>query len=339
MPEYDFNPPPGWPAPPARWRPTPGWQPDPRWPAPPAGWPFWIERRPPRWRKPLFTVIGIAAAVAIVAVIGTTFIRSTTSDRGITVPADADVPEFSTVDEALAYYENEKSTAYEYVTIHPWGYDYGYLDTRVGELDDAVDAEQHDLFPDPNLIARAGYSITVIVTGYTRRVAEWEATYGPKPELLANASGTPAEAALDTISAGVADISFDDFCGTTDDALACVSSGNVVHVPAEITHYTDAQMRDEFGDHWASVMVHEFAHVVQNKYGIRLRDDRDYRRLFVEPSAPAEVGDDVDYPAEHSADCMAAAIQDDYIMGYPGDCTPEKLDFARTIWDGTFYSG
>src|SRR5690606_28003377 len=129
VPDYDFNPPPGWPAPPAGWRPTPGWQPDPRWPVPPAGWPFWIERPPPRWRKPSFTMIGIAAAVAIVTVVGITAIRSSTSDRGITVPADADVPEFASIDDALVYYESEKSAAYDYVDAHPWGYDYTYLDT------------------------------------------------------------------------------------------------------------------------------------------------------------------------------------------------------------------
>lgn len=42
-----FNPPPGWPAPPAGWEPPPGWQPDPRWPAPPPGWQFWLPPRGP----------------------------------------------------------------------------------------------------------------------------------------------------------------------------------------------------------------------------------------------------------------------------------------------------
>lgn len=39
-----FNPPPGWPAPPAGWRPPPGWQPDPSWPQPPTGWSFWLTQ-------------------------------------------------------------------------------------------------------------------------------------------------------------------------------------------------------------------------------------------------------------------------------------------------------
>ncbi|MGN6300202.1 MAG: GmrSD restriction endonuclease domain-containing protein [Angustibacter sp.] len=41
-----FNPPPGWPAPPAGWTPTDGWQPDPTWPPAPAGWSFWVDDAP-----------------------------------------------------------------------------------------------------------------------------------------------------------------------------------------------------------------------------------------------------------------------------------------------------
>ncbi len=37
-----FNPPPGWPKPPAGWRPPKGWTPDPSWPPPPEGWQFWL---------------------------------------------------------------------------------------------------------------------------------------------------------------------------------------------------------------------------------------------------------------------------------------------------------
>lgn len=37
-----FNPPPGWPRPPAGWSPPDGWKPDPSWPAPPVEWPFWV---------------------------------------------------------------------------------------------------------------------------------------------------------------------------------------------------------------------------------------------------------------------------------------------------------
>lgn len=37
-----FNPPPGWPKPPAGWTPPKGWSPDPAWPDPPPGWQLWL---------------------------------------------------------------------------------------------------------------------------------------------------------------------------------------------------------------------------------------------------------------------------------------------------------
>ncbi|KNC33900.1 hypothetical protein FF38_13445, partial [Lucilia cuprina] len=37
-----FNPPPGWPKPPAGWVPPAGWSPDPSWPDPPDGWQLWV---------------------------------------------------------------------------------------------------------------------------------------------------------------------------------------------------------------------------------------------------------------------------------------------------------
>ena len=41
-----FNPPPGWPTPPANWRPPSGWKPDPSWPPPPPDWALWIPVSP-----------------------------------------------------------------------------------------------------------------------------------------------------------------------------------------------------------------------------------------------------------------------------------------------------
>lgn len=41
-PRRQFNPAPGWPAPPPGWTPPAGWQPDPGWPPAPIGWRFWI---------------------------------------------------------------------------------------------------------------------------------------------------------------------------------------------------------------------------------------------------------------------------------------------------------
>ncbi len=39
--KWVFNPPPGWPAPPASWQPADGWQPEASWPPAPPGWEFW----------------------------------------------------------------------------------------------------------------------------------------------------------------------------------------------------------------------------------------------------------------------------------------------------------
>ena len=38
-----FNPAPGWPKPPASWKPPKGWSPDPTWPEPPPGWQLWVS--------------------------------------------------------------------------------------------------------------------------------------------------------------------------------------------------------------------------------------------------------------------------------------------------------
>lgn len=47
-----FNPPPGWPKPPAGWVPPAGWTPDPAWPAPPAGWQLWLPSELPSEEVP-----------------------------------------------------------------------------------------------------------------------------------------------------------------------------------------------------------------------------------------------------------------------------------------------
>lgn len=338
MPQYDFNPPPGWPAPPKGWRPQPGWQPDPSWPAPPPGWSFWSVRPPSKALRLGVTILGAASALILVTVIAVVAVRGSTSDRGITAPEDAPVPVFATITEATAYYDEQKASLRDFVDENPFGYDFTFVEDLLTDLDRSVRAESTDLFPDPAVIARAGYQVLTTEERFARHVERWTEEYAPKPALLANATGSVAEAALDAVSSGVSDISFDDYCGTTDEALACVSTGTLVHVPAELLDYDDERMRVEFGDHWTSVMWHEFAHVIQNKYWFRLSEDADFARLFLDPPAPPGNAD-IDYPVEHSADCMAAAVLDDYIMGYDGECSPEKLDFARTIWDGSFYRG
>ncbi len=336
MPQYDFNPPPGWPEPPKGWRPPPGWQPDPSWPPPPPGWGFWRVRPPSKAARRAVAILGGVSALALLATGAVVVVRGSTSDRGIAVADEESVPRFATIAEATDYYEQQKTDLRGFIDENPFGYDYTFVEELLVDLDDSVRDESTDLFPDPHVIARAGIQVLETQGRFARLVEKWETDFAPKPDLLANTTGSVAEAALDAVSAGVSDIRFDDFCGTTDEALACVATGTLVHVPSELLDYDDERMRAEFGDHWSSVMWHEFAHVIQNKYLFRLWDDPDFQRLFVDPPAPPGNGD-IDYPAEHSADCMAAAVLSDYIMGYDGECTPEKLDFARTVWDGSFY--
>lgn len=58
-----FNPPPGWPVPPAGWIPDSTWEPDPSWPAPPAGWPMWVDDTvtEPREETMLLPLAGLAS--------------------------------------------------------------------------------------------------------------------------------------------------------------------------------------------------------------------------------------------------------------------------------------
>ena len=61
-----FNPPPGWPTPPARWVAPPGWQPDPSWPDPPPGWRLWVEDRPALSPRAQDAMLAMAGGIGIV---------------------------------------------------------------------------------------------------------------------------------------------------------------------------------------------------------------------------------------------------------------------------------
>jgi hypothetical protein len=49
---FVFNPPPGWPVPPAGWVPQEGWKPELSWPHPPPGWVFWVAESAPSPEAP-----------------------------------------------------------------------------------------------------------------------------------------------------------------------------------------------------------------------------------------------------------------------------------------------
>ena len=77
---FVFNPPPGWPKPPAGWRPPKGWSPDPAWPDPPPGWQLWLPTDSANAERPV--------PEAQRTGIPPTPPRAT--DTGGTVPPDAD---------------------------------------------------------------------------------------------------------------------------------------------------------------------------------------------------------------------------------------------------------
>jgi len=76
---FQFNPPPGWPAPPPGFVPPPGWRGDPSWPPPPAGWVYWIPEGAPLARPPLTPTtkrfgIALIVAAAVLAIVSVIFI-------------------------------------------------------------------------------------------------------------------------------------------------------------------------------------------------------------------------------------------------------------------------
>jgi hypothetical protein len=280
-------------------------------------------------------VVISAAATAIVLVIGLAFgfwVRDT-----VVTAIGPDVPTFTTLEEALAYYNDEKSDARGFVTGHPFGYDFERLDSLITDLDAKVATETAHPTPDLRAIATWGYDIHSLTEDFSDAVERWESTYSPHPELLTNASGTAAEEALDTVSGGVADIVFDDYCGDPDEVLACVSAGTLVHVPIEHKYLSDAELTAEYSDFWMSVMVHEYGHVVQNKFMNRLLADPEYQRLFVDIEQPPDA-DEYDVDIEYSADCMGVARLPGFVLAYLPVCSPEQIGFAATIWDGSFYT-
>jgi hypothetical protein len=59
-----FNPPPGWPRPPANWTPPAGWTPDPSWPPAPQGWVLWLDDDQDASHIPSVSDDGVASASA-----------------------------------------------------------------------------------------------------------------------------------------------------------------------------------------------------------------------------------------------------------------------------------
>jgi hypothetical protein len=160
----------------------------------------------------------------------------------------------------------------------------------------------------------------------------------PLAEGLINSTGTVAEAALDSISGGAIElVIYPAEQSPCPDAIACVSGTSQVHMSAPVSVLTDRQLRRTYGLTWDDVMLHEYAHIVQFEWRPVLDQHEDYLRLFGGLDPGVEFDDEqVDYPIEHLADCMAESVDSGFSNAYPGDCTSDQLAFALTVWDGSF---
>ena len=76
-----FNPPPGWPKPPAGWVPPRGWTPDPAWPSPPDGWQLWIPAEVENGHPPLPTSGPATSSAPVASATQATATASPSVDR------------------------------------------------------------------------------------------------------------------------------------------------------------------------------------------------------------------------------------------------------------------
>jgi hypothetical protein len=159
----------------------------------------------------------------------------------------------------------------------------------------------------------------------------------PLDQPLTNSTGTAAEAALDRISGGAIELVVHAVeRSPCPEAIACVSGTSQVHISAPVSVLTDIQLRRTYGLSWDDVMLHEYAHVVQFEWRPELEQHEDYLRLFGGLDPGVELDEQLDYPIEHLADCMALSVDSGFTNAYPGVCTPEQLAFALSVWDGSF---
>jgi hypothetical protein len=266
-------------------------------------------------------VVGIGAVGAITGGVPTTAEEEDVYD-----------PLTATLEENIAYYDEYRPAVVAFLEENPHGHPYSLLQAALDGADEAVDAARVDPDHDPYAPYAEYEHLSVLLEIAQEDIAAWEIEYGLKIENEGNATGTDAEAALDTASAGVSAIIQGD-CGSAK-SLACVHGGSTVTVPAHMWGLTDEEMLARHGTTWLDVMIHEYAHVVQNKYEFRLMDNPEYLSLFDQETAPPEYAD-LSWDRELSAECMAETIVGpEYARGYPGTCSPEQLALATKIWVG-----
>ncbi|WBU37385.1 hypothetical protein [Homoserinibacter sp. YIM 151385] len=360
---YAFNPPPGWPTPPPGWQPPQGWRPDPAWPPAPHGWQFWVPVPPaqavpqhpapqqaaPRPDAPAPRRGGGGAIVAIVLVLVGLFVVLPVGFGAVVLVgalagggSGSTSPGFGTGEDddatALAAALDEWDAVLEETAAfqrkHYFGYSHGSLESDLEWNTERVAGAGEDRFA-AGTVESAVASMRSALDGARAEVAEWRSTFSAKGERRGNRTGTRAEEVVDRISGLRAKIVFDRKCKGKD-VLACVLGRDpaTIHVAERLRGLSDADLRARYGLDWKQLMLHEYAHVVQNRMGSRLLENEEFQRLYVEVKVPsAFTGDDASWPDEQSADCMTKVKDPSYWATYPGvTCTPERLAFAKRMW-------
>lgn len=139
--------------------------------------------------------------------------------------------------------------------------------------------------------------------------------FGELPGLRTLPANHPARQALDAI--GGTDIKLGaapQVCGQSN-SLACAYPNGVILL---------AEMyANENYDYYYPIMMHEYAHQFQFKYGQELDYSQKYEQLF-------------NMDKEWLADCMAAAKIPGYFSNYQYQCSQEQKNYGAGAWKGLF---
>lgn len=249
-------------------------------------------------------------------------------------------PEKATFQESLEYYDEVvRPPAVAFLENHYFGYDYQYLQETIEEADRVIDPLRND----PNAKTEDVYEVIWEVertTGYSEKYyAEWDEKFNSPNPGVGNETGTEAESALDVVSRDTVRMVRGDCGDDSEDSviLACVITGtNEVIVPDHLWNKTNEEMIATYGNTWSAIMLHEYAHVFQNRHQYRMTYHPDYIRLFVDEVPSFDVYIGLDWDREHSAECMALYRDPEYVQSYRFVCTPEQIAFGGRIWEGDF---
>jgi hypothetical protein len=135
------------------------------------------------------------------------------------------------------------------------------------------------------------------------------------PGLRTLPSNHPARQALDAVGGtdiklGAAPV----VCGR-DDSLAC-------SYPSGVILLADAFANGNY-DYYYPIMMHEYAHHFEFKYGRELEESKGYEQLF-------------GLDKEWLADCMAASKIPGYMSNYRYECSSEQKEYGAGAWKGIF---